>query len=342
MAGNGPQPGDTVLDIRNLTMYYRTQKGFVRALENVSLRVTAGDAVGLVGESGCGKTSLGMAILKLLPPNAEIRGGQILFQGEDLVLKDEEAMRRFRWRRISMIFQAAMNALNPVYRVGDQIAEAIRTHDQELPPARAKERVKELFRLVGMNPARADHYPHEYSGGMRQRAIIAMALALDPTVIIADEPTTALDVIVQDQIIKEIMRLQGQLGMTMLYISHDIAVVAETCNRIGVMYAGSMVEYADTRDLFRQALHPYTQGLMASYPSLTGPVKRLRPIPGEPPNLLDPPTGCRFHPRCPLADAVCRRQVPEFREIRPGHFAACHLATPAGTPPIPTNGGAGT
>ncbi|HDN81683.1 MAG TPA: ABC transporter ATP-binding protein [Methanomicrobia archaeon] len=314
---------DTILEIKELEMSYRTSKGSVSAVDNVSFKIMKGESMGLVGESGCGKTSLGMCIMKLLPENARITNGKILFDGEDIVRKTEEEMRKIRWKGISMIFQAAMNALNPVYKVGDQIIEAIQTHDN-ISKEEAREKVRKLYELVGISPERMENYPHEYSGGMRQRAIIAMALACDPKFIIADEPTTALDVIVQDQIIDRIVNLQKKLNMTMMYISHDISVIAETCNKIGVMYAGNIVEYAYTPTLFDNPLHPYTKALMSSFPSIEGPKKELKPVPGEPPNLLNPPKGCRFYPRCSYAEERCKKEKPEFIEIEKDHFVACH------------------
>jgi peptide/nickel transport system ATP-binding protein len=312
-----------VIEVQNLVMYYQTLKGYVRAVDNVSFDVEKGEAMGLVGESGCGKTTIGMSILQLLPDNARVQSGKILFKGEDLLQYSKAEMRAVRWKGISMIFQAAMNALNPVYRIEDQIIEAIRTHE-DIPKQEAKERVASLYKLVGLDPDRSRDYPHEYSGGMKQRAIIAMALACSPDIIIADEPTTALDVIVQDQIISEIKKLQKKLHMTMIYISHDISVIAESCERIAVMYAGILAEYANAVDLFHNPMHPYTQALMNSFPSIIGPKKRLVPVPGEPPNLLNPPTGCRFHPRCPLAMEICKREVPAFTEYDNKHWAACH------------------
>ena len=312
-----------VLEIENLVMYYKTMKGYVKAVDNVTFDVEKGEAMGLVGESGCGKTTIGMSILRLLPSNAEIQGGKIVFNGTNLLNLSDKEMRTVRWKGISMIFQAAMNALNPVHRIESQIVEAIKTHEN-VPKEEARERVSQLYSLVGLDPERARDYPHEYSGGMKQRAVIAMALACNPDIIIADEPTTALDVIVQDQIISEIKRLQKELHMTMIYISHDISVIAESCERIAVMYAGILAEYANSIDLFKNPMHPYTQALMNSFPSIKGPKKRLIPVPGEPPNLLNPPTGCRFHPRCPIAMDVCKKQVPDFIEYGNRHWAACH------------------
>ncbi len=316
-----------LLKISNLTVHYQTAKGMVQAVDKVSFSLDKGESMGLVGESGCGKSSVAMSIMKLMPSNAIVKGGEILFKGENLLHMEDEEIRRIRWKEISMVFQAAMNALNPVIRVGDQIIEAIQAHN-DVPEDEAWERVKELYRLVGLDPGRGKSYPHEYSGGMKQRAIIAMSLACSPDLIIADEPTTALDVIMQDQIIQEIVALQNRLDMAMLYISHDISVIAETCSKTGVMYAGKIVEYADTDSLFYGTLHPYTKALLSSYPSIKGEVKRLNPIPGEPPNLLDPPAGCRFYPRCPERDGICTSQEPEYLEIREGHFVACHFVKP--------------
>ena len=312
-----------VLNVQNLVMYYKTMRGYVKAVDNVSFDVEKGEAMGLVGESGCGKTTIGMSILQLLPSNAEVKKGQIVFNGTNILGLSEKEMRAVRWKGIAMIFQAAMNALNPVHRIESQIIEAIKTHEN-VPKEEARERVAQLYKLVGLDPERARDYPHEYSGGMKQRAVIAMALACNPDIIIADEPTTALDVIVQDQIISEIKKLQKELHMTMIYISHDISVIAESCERIAVMYAGILAEYANAADLFKNPMHPYTQALMNSFPSIKGPKKRLIPVPGEPPNLLNPPTGCRFHPRCPIATDVCKKQVPDFTEYEKRHWAACH------------------
>jgi len=303
-------------------MYYRTKMGDVHAVDDVSFSVEPGEAIGLVGESGCGKTSVAMSLMKLLPDNARIVGGSILFDGVDLVPLPEEEVRKIRWKGISMVFQAAMNSLNPVYRVGDQIIEAIQQH-LPLSTEQAREKVAKLYTLVGMDPELMDRYPHEYSGGMKQRAVIAMALACDPKMIIADEPTTALDVIVQDRILHRIDEIRKELNMAMMYISHDIAVIAEVSDKIGVMYAGWLVELADTVTIFKRPAHPYTIALMSAFPSIKGEKRPLVHLPGEPPDLLDPPPGCRFHPRCRYATGICQEQVPEYKEIEPGHFVAC-------------------
>ncbi len=314
----------SLLEVDSLTVHYLTAKGKVHALEEVSFDLKKGEALGLVGESGCGKTTVAMAIMKLLAPNARVLSGKILLRGEDLLRKGEEEMRKVRWKEVSMVFQSAMNALNPVHRVGDQIVEAILAHDGSFSEEEAQKRVSELFALVGLDPNRMRDYPHQYSGGMRQRAIIAMALACEPSLVIADEPTTALDVVVQDQILGEMKRLQMDLHLSLLYISHDISIIARACDRMGVMYAGQLVELGPTQKVLEAPLHPYTRGLLNSYPSLRGPKKRLRPIPGEPPNLWEPPEGCRFHPRCPRASEICRSSCPPVVSLENGHFARCH------------------
>jgi peptide/nickel transport system ATP-binding protein len=314
---------DTILTVKNLSMHYRTRLGDVSAVDDVSFDVDNGQALGLVGESGCGKTSIAFSLLRLLPENGHILAGKVLLDGRDILALDEIEFLKIRWRAISMIFQAAMNALDPVYPVGDQIVEALLTHFSGLDGAEARQRVEELFPLVGLDPCLADRYPHEYSGGMRQRAIIAMALSCEPQIIIADEPTTALDVIVQDRILKQLRTIQKQMDMGMIYISHDIAVVAEVSDRIGVMYAGRLVELADAVEVFEKAMHPYTQALMSAFPSIEGERRDLQSLPGEPPNLLDPPKGCRFHPRCPYASGKCKRQPPPFEDVGNGHRVAC-------------------
>jgi peptide/nickel transport system ATP-binding protein len=232
-------------------------------------------------------------------------------------------MNKHRWKTISMVFQAAMNSMNPVYTVEEQILEAMREHTPQLSEDEMNEKIDFLFKLVGLDPAFKDQYPHQYSGGMRQRAVIAMALSCDPDIILADEPTTALDVIVQDQLLKQIREIQKQLNMAMIYISHDIAVIAEVSERVGVMYAGKLVEMATTEAIFHRPIHPYTMGLMSSFPSIVGDKTELVTIPGEPPDLLKPPPGCRFHPRCPFATEICREQEPEFKDHGSNHFASC-------------------
>ena len=311
----------TVLAVDNLTMHYVTRAGVVRAVDGVSFSVERGQSLGLVGESGCGKSSIAMTLLKLLPDNARLVSGSISLSGVDLVPLDEEQMRAYRWDRISMVFQAAMNSLDPVYRVGDQIIEALEAH-YGTAHQNAVERVRELFDLVSLDPSFIFRYPHEYSGGMRQRAVIAMALACEPDLMIADEPTTALDVIVQDRILREMRNIQRSLDMSMIYISHDMAVIAEVSDVVGVMYAGKLVEFGPTADVYARPIHPYTRSLMSAFPSVRGEKHDLATLPGEPPDLLNPPSGCRFHPRCAYATDDCRASIPPI--VRRGaHWAAC-------------------
>lgn len=313
-----------LLEVDHLVMNYKTDKGDVSAVEDVTFTLHAGEALGLVGESGCGKTSIAMSLLRLVADNAEFKSGEIRLEGTNLLALSEEQMRQRRWSDISMVFQGAMNAWNPVYRVGDQIREAMDLHFRpRLSNAESDDRIERLFKLVGLSPAMADRYPHEFSGGMRQRAIIAMALSCDPKVIIADEPTTALDVIVQDQILQELKKIQAELGMSIIYISHDIAVIAEVTDTIGVMYAGKLVEIGPTSEVFARPRHPYAFLLLSSTPSVTGPRRKLAPLEGEPPNLLDPPKGCRFNPRCPWATEQCRTDEPLPQDVGGGHLVAC-------------------
>jgi peptide/nickel transport system ATP-binding protein len=312
-----------LLTVENLTMHYYTRGGDVKAIDDVSFVLHEGDSLGLVGESGCGKTSIALALLRLLPDNAKFINGHIWLGDIDLVALSEEEMRKVRWKRVSMVFQAAMNSLNPVYRVGDQIIEALDLHIGVMSTEQARARVAQLFELVGLDPSLMDRYPHEFSGGMRQRAVIAMALSCNPDLIIADEPTTALDVIVQNRVLRELEEVQRKLGMSMIYISHDIAVIAEVSNRIGVMYAGNMVEMADSVEIFERPVHPYTNALINSFPSIKGKRNNLQPLPGEPPDLINPPSGCRFHPRCPRATTICKEQVPLFENYGNDHYAAC-------------------
>ena len=312
-----------LLSVRDLTMNYKTRRGMVSAIDAVSFDLRQGESLGLVGESGCGKTSLAMALLRLLPENAVVERGQILIEGADLLTMTDQQVRDTRWSRVSMVFQAAMNALDPVFTVSDQILEAIYRHQPGIEPSVARARVTQLFQMVGIDPKMADRYPHEFSGGMRQRAVIAMALACSPALIIADEPTTALDVIVQDQVLRELRRVQSLLNMSMIYISHDIAVIAEVAERIGVMYAGRLVELAPSAAIFHTPAHPYTLALMSAFPSIHGPRTRLTALGGEPPDLLFPPTGCRFHPRCPRVLDQCRQFTPPLQSYGERHQVAC-------------------
>jgi len=316
----------SVLQLEGVTTHYRTLRGWVRAAENVSFEVGKGEALGLVGESGCGKTTVALSVLKILPAGAKIRKGKILFDGTDLVPLGDSEMRKVRWKGVSIVFQGAMNALNPVFKVGDQIVEAIKLHEPEVTKADAYKRTEALLEMVGVDASRVNNYPHEFSGGMRQRALIAMALACNPKLLIADEPGTALDVIVQAQVLQLMRNLKEKLGLSMVMISHDLSIVAEVCEKIAIMYAGNIVEYGDVQAIFEEPLHPYTQGLIGAFPSIKGERKKLISIPGQPPDLLRPPTGCRFHPRCPFAMEVCKKDVPALeKQGTREHYVACHL-----------------
>jgi len=316
-----------LLEVRELTMHFSTLEGDVNAVDKVSFELNKGESIGFAGESGCGKTSLGLTILKLLPSNAKILDGSVIFDGMDILRKSEEEVRQqVRWKRMAMVFQGSMNAFCPVHKIGDQIAEAIMLH-QNVSRAQANKRVQEVLMLVGIDPSRANNYPHEFSGGMRQRAMIAMALVCNPDFVIADEPTTALDVIVQAQILKLLVDLREKLHLSFMLISHDISTIADICEKTAVMYAGKIVELADTLAIFKDPRHPYAKGLISAFPSIRGAKKRLSSIPGFPPDLLNPPKGCRFHPRCPTAMDVCQRQEPEIRDLGRNHLVACHAVS---------------
>lgn len=316
-----------LLDVQNLKTYYVTLRGSVKAVDKVNFQVEKGEALGLAGESGCGKTTVALSILKILPLGGKILGGHILFRGKDLVKLGENEMRsECRWKDISIVFQGAMNALNPVYKIRDQIVEPILTHEKDASKTDAIERTEKLLEMVGIDPSRAGNYPHEFSGGMRQRALIAMALACNPELLIADEPGTALDVIVQAQVLKLLRELKEKLDLGMILITHDLSIIAETCEKVAIMYAGKIAEYGDITRIFKEPLHPYTQGLMGAFPSIRSSRTRMSSIPGFPPDLLAPPLGCRFHPRCQYAVEICRRKEPLLvEEAKKGRFVACHL-----------------
>ena len=311
-----------VLTVTGLSCTYKIRQGELRAVQDVTFELGRGQSLGLVGESGCGKSSVANCLMGLLPDNARVTSGEVVLGGKDLLTLTEDELRSFRWRRISMVFQAAMNVLDPVYRVGRQIIEAIDAHGLETTEVAARQRVADLFRTVGLDPALTERYPPEFSGGMRQRAVIAMALSCDPDVIIADEPTTALDVIVQDRILRELKAIQRERNMGIIYISHDIAVVAEVADMVAVMYAGRLVEMGATAEVLNHPSHPYTSALTSSFPSVMGERRPLKALAGEPPNLVNPPPGCPFHPRCPAATGICREEFPP-RMSRGGHWGAC-------------------
>ncbi len=312
-----------LLEVENLSMHYDTLEGNVDAVKNISFTVNSGESFGLVGESGCGKTSVAMTLLQLQPENSVITQGSIKLDGKELIGLSENDLRKVRWDSISIVFQGAMNAWNPVIKIGEQIREAMREHYPENTKQENINKIIELFRMVGLDESIADRYPHELSGGMKQRAVIALALSCDPKVIIADEPTTALDVVIQDQILNEIKKVQDLLGLSLIYISHDIAVIAEMTDKIAVMYAGSIVEIGPTKDVFKTPKHSYTRALLDSTPSIRGEKKKLRSLDGEPPSLINEITGCSFSPRCPTPTEKCKNQSVEMNLIKVGenHFA---------------------
>jgi peptide/nickel transport system ATP-binding protein len=316
---------EPLLAVQDLCVDYVTDRGTVRAVDHVSFELERGQILGVAGESGCGKSTVAQALLRILPPPAVITGGHARFEGRDLFALDETELRELRWKRISMVFQSAMDALNPVLPVGEQIRDTLHAH-RAVGARVARARAADLLEMVGI-PAELIHaYPHQLSGGMRQRLGIAIALALEPALVILDEPTTALDVIVEREILEHIRALQRQLGFAVLFITHDLARMLQVSDRVAVFYAARLVELAPADELRRAARHPYTQGLLRAFPVVHGGTVELSSIPGAPPSLTDPPAGCRFHPRCPLAVARCREQVPELRRLAPGHCAACHLA----------------
>ncbi len=319
---------EPLLDVRNLKVYYETERGTVRAVDDVSFSLPVGKNLALVGESGCGKTTAAKAILHLLADNARIQGGEIIFRGQRIDHISEKAFDRLRWRQIAVISQSAMNALNPVYRVGNQIVEAIQTHEKT-DRKTARERVTQLFQWVGLPPERVRDYPHQFSGGMKQRAIIAMSLALNPAMIIADEPTTALDVVMQDQVMEQIVRVQQKSDSSILMISHDISVLTEVCQHFVVMYAGKVVESCAVESFHTRPCHPYSMGLLLAFPTLEGEVKNLVSIPGFPPDLSQDLSGCLFRDRCPFQQPVCREEDPPDFEVEPGHLSKCHFADKA-------------
>ncbi len=320
-----------LLSINDLKTYFFITEGIVNAVDGVHLRINKEEVLGLVGESGCGKSTVALSIMRLIRPPGKIVGGEIWFEGHDLLRKSEEEMREIRGGKISMIFQNPTSSMNPVYTVGSQIAEAIKLH-QDVRKHETNEKVVEILHKVGIpDPGkRAEDYPHEYSGGMCQRAMTAMALSCNPMLLIADEPTTNLDVTIQAQILELMKALRKDFGASILLIGHNLGVISELCDKVAVMYAGKVVEYSRLEIIFEEAKHPYTQALLESIPRLAAGAKRLRTIPGTVPRLINPPPGCRFHPRCEYAMAVCSKQEPPHVEIGQGHTVACFLYTENG------------
>jgi peptide/nickel transport system ATP-binding protein len=323
----GADPAAPLLEVDDLKTYFKLDGKTVRAVDGISFTLHDGEALGLAGESGCGKTTTALSLVRLLPGNARIAGGSVKVFGVDLVKKSDKGLRRYRWREISIVFQGAMNALNPVRRIEEQIAEPIEIR-LGVDGTAALARARDLLELVGIPKKRGRAYPHELSGGMRQRAMIAMALACDPAIVIGDEPTTALDVMVQAQILELLERLRRELGLSLILITHDLSVIAETCDRVLIMYAGRVAEEGAVERVFLEPRHPYTQKLLGAFPNIRSDRRSLETIPGSPPDLSAPPDGCRFHPRCAFAMDVCRVEVPPEVTFSDGVRVACHLYPP--------------
>jgi oligopeptide/dipeptide ABC transporter ATP-binding protein len=311
-----------LLQIENLKTYYPTSMGVVKAVDDVSVKVDKGETLGLVGESGCGKSTLGFSILRLIPPPGKIVGGKIIFNGENLLEKSDEEMRMIRGKQIAMVFQDPMTSLNPLMKIGEHIVETIMTHES-VSEDDALERAGKLLDRLGIRRERLFDYPHQFSGGMRQRIMIGLALILNPYLLIADEPTTSLDVIVEAQILELLKQLKRDYNLTLILITHNMGVVAELADTVAVMYAGKIVEFADTLSLYEEPLHPYTQFLLKSIPNVYLSDQRLEWIPGFPPDLVNPPKGCRFHPRCPYVKEECRVKPPSLIQVKPNRFVAC-------------------
>ncbi|PNV79677.1 MAG: dipeptide/oligopeptide/nickel ABC transporter ATP-binding protein [Fervidicoccus sp.] len=315
----------TVLEVSNLSTSYMTFRGVVRALEKVSLKLEKEEILGIAGESGCGKSTLAWSIMGLVPPPGKIIEGSVKIDGIDILkLPENERRKKILWEKISMVFQGAINSLNPVYTIGYQLAEPFIYH-RNYTKKEALEKVRELLKMVGLNPELVKRYPHELSGGMKQRAVIAMALALEPSVVIADEPTTALDVVIQSQILNLMKKLKQEKRLSFILITHDMSVIAEMADKVAIMYAGRIVEYGSSDIIFNNPYHPYTRLLIKSIPRLRGPIEKLHYIPGEPPNLISAPPGCKFNPRCPQATERCRKEEPDLIEVEKGHFVRCWL-----------------
>ncbi len=319
------QQAETLLDIRGLSVEYLVGDARLRAVDKVSFTVNKGETVGLAGESGCGKSTLAFALAKLHKPPALIAEGEVLYKGRDVLSFDDEELRRFRWKETSVVFQSAMNCLNPVISVNAQICDVLSAHHPEMNRGELQDRARELLKVVGIHPDRLDQYPHQFSGGMRQRAVLAISLALKPQLIIMDEPTTALDVVVEREIMDQLSELKKQFGFSILLISHDLSLMGEITDRIAVMYAGKLVEIAPSEEVLFNPQHPYTKGLVNSFPHLLGEKKELTGISGNPLNLYSPPAGCYFEERCPERIERCKSTDPALITLNPQHKAKCHL-----------------
>ena len=315
---------EAILSIQDLVVEFEVRDGNLRSVDHVFLDVPRGSFMGLIGESGCGKTTIVQAILNLMPENGYIRAGKIYFDGTEILSLPPEKLRRIRWEKIAMVFQAAQNSLNPVMRISEHMIDTVLAHRRE-PRTRILERASRLLELVRLDPDRVlSSYPHELSGGMKQRVIIALSLLLEPKMLILDEPTTALDLISQAYLMEMLREIHHELGITMLMVTHDVSNVAKVADRVAVMYAAKILEVGSTEDIFYRARHPYTVGLINAIPSIVGDLSSKKPIPGLPPSLINPPPGCRFHPRCPLATHLCQEEEPRMEEVEAGHSVACH------------------
>jgi peptide/nickel transport system ATP-binding protein len=320
----------TLLKVDDLKTYYTVEEGEIQAVDGVSFELKEGESLGLVGESGSGKSTIAKSIIRLMPENGEIVDGEIKFRGTDiLALPGKQLRKEIRWKEISMIPQEAMNGFDPVYTVGEQIVNNIRYHEPDTTKPEARERAKELFEDLGLDEDRIDDYPHQFSGGMAQRAMIALALCLSPSIVLADEPTTALDVVIQDQILDVIKEMQQEVDSAIILVTHDMSVVSETCDTIAVTYAGQLVEIADAATIIKEPRHPYSMGLRNAFPDITATDEELISIPGSPPDLFDPDDACRFAPRCPFAEDRCWNEAPEPEEFEDGHVVECHRADEA-------------
>ena len=313
-----------LLEVKKLTVQYTTDDAVIHAVNGISFDIEEGQTLGIVGETGAGKTTTCLSILRLISSTSgQIQEGEILFEGNDILKKSESEMRKIRGQKITMIFQDPMTALNPVIPVGKQISEVIRKH-QKCSRTEATARAGEMLNKVGIAPERASDYPHQFSGGMKQRVVIAMALACNPKLLLADEPTTALDVTIQAQMLEMIKELQREFHTAMILITHDLGIVAETCDSVAIMYAGELVEYGTAEHIFEDPLHPYTVGLFEAIPSIDEKTDRLKAIPGLMPDPADLPKGCKFAPRCPYSTEECRADIPPYRQVEPGHFVRCN------------------